>query len=146
MKIVATYNIKGGVGKTAAAVNLGHLAAADGQRVLIADLDPQAAASFLFRVRPRVKGGGTALIRGSSASTETSVDTANPAYCIQRPSVASPLCFSRMTLYNSSTTHTETSHVSGCRIFQKITYPETLEVRNTKDNTRLSRRKLRSAG
>jgi cellulose biosynthesis protein BcsQ len=65
MKVVATYNIKGGVGKTAAAVNLSYLAAADGQRVLLADLDPQAAASFLFRVRPRVKGGGTALIRGS---------------------------------------------------------------------------------
>jgi len=65
MKILATYNIKGGVGKTAAAVNLSHLAAADGLRVLIADLDPQAAASFLFRVRPRVKGGGAALIRGS---------------------------------------------------------------------------------
>jgi cellulose biosynthesis protein BcsQ len=65
MKVVATYNIQGGVGKTAAAVNLSYLAAADGQRVLLADLDPQAAASFLFRVRPRVKGGGTALIRGS---------------------------------------------------------------------------------
>ena len=65
MKILATYNIKGGVGKTAAAVNLGYLAAADGLRVLIADLDPQAAATYLFRVRPRVKGGGAALIRGS---------------------------------------------------------------------------------
>jgi cellulose biosynthesis protein BcsQ len=64
MKIVATYNIKGGVGKTAAAVNLSHVAARDGLRVLLADLDPQAAASYLFRVRPRVKGGGTALIRG----------------------------------------------------------------------------------
>ena len=59
MKILATYNIKGGVGKTAAAVNLSHLAAADGLRVLIADLDPQAAATYLFRVRPRVKGGRT---------------------------------------------------------------------------------------
>jgi len=65
MRIVATYNIKGGVGKTAAAVNLSHLAARDGLRVLLADLDPQAAASYLFRVRPRVKGGGAALIRGS---------------------------------------------------------------------------------
>jgi len=65
MKILATYNIKGGVGKTSAAVNLSYLAAADGLRVLLADLDPQAAATFLLRVRPRVKGGGTALIRGS---------------------------------------------------------------------------------
>jgi len=64
VKIVATYNIKGGVGKTAAAVNIAYLAAAEGYRVLLCDLDPQAAASFLFRVRPRVKGGGKALIAG----------------------------------------------------------------------------------
>ena len=65
MKILATYNIKGGVGKTATAVNLGYLAARDGYRVLLWDLDPQAATSFLFRIRPRVKGGGKALIRGT---------------------------------------------------------------------------------
>jgi len=65
MKILATYNIKGGVGKTATAVNLSYLAARDGLRVLLADLDPQAAATYLLRVRPRVKGGGKALIQGS---------------------------------------------------------------------------------
>jgi chromosome partitioning protein len=64
VKILATYNIKGGVGKTATAVNLGYLAARDGYRVLLWDLDPQGAASFLFRIKPRVKGGGKALIRG----------------------------------------------------------------------------------
>jgi cellulose biosynthesis protein BcsQ len=64
MKVLAAYNIKGGVGKTAAAVNIAYLAASDGWRVLLWDLDPQAAASFLFRVRPRVKGGGKALIAG----------------------------------------------------------------------------------
>ena len=64
MKIIASYNIKGGVGKTATAVNIAYLAAADGYRVLLWDLDPQAAASFLFRVKPRVKGGGKALIAG----------------------------------------------------------------------------------
>ncbi|HUZ51308.1 MAG TPA: AAA family ATPase [Streptosporangiaceae bacterium] len=64
MKVVAAYNIKGGVGKTATAVNIAYLAAADGYRVLLWDLDPQAAASFLFRVKPRVKGGGKALIAG----------------------------------------------------------------------------------
>jgi cellulose biosynthesis protein BcsQ len=65
MKTFATYNIKGGVGKTATAVNLSYLAARDGYRVLLWDLDPQGAASFLFRIRPRVKGGGKALIRGT---------------------------------------------------------------------------------
>ena len=66
MKVVATYNIKGGVGKTSAAVNLAALAAQDGLRTLLWDLDPQGAASFLFRVRPRVKGGGGKLVRGRS--------------------------------------------------------------------------------
>ena len=46
MKIFATYNIKGGVGKTATAVNLSYLAAMDGYRVLLWDLDPQGAASY----------------------------------------------------------------------------------------------------
>ena len=64
MKIIATYNIKGGVGKTASAVNLSYLAARDGLRVLLWDLDPQGAASFLFRVEPKVKGGSKQLIRG----------------------------------------------------------------------------------
>jgi chromosome partitioning protein len=45
-------------------VNLGALAAADGRRTLIWDLDPQGAATFLFRVRPKVKGGGRKLVRG----------------------------------------------------------------------------------
>ena len=67
MKIFATYNIKGGVGKTAAAVNLGYLAARDGYRALLWDLDPQGAASYLFRIKPRVKGGGKALIRGTKS-------------------------------------------------------------------------------
>lgn len=64
MKILATYNIKGGVGKTAAAVNLAHRAAAEGRRVLVWDLDPQGAATFYFRVKPKVKGGGEALVSG----------------------------------------------------------------------------------
>jgi chromosome partitioning protein len=67
LKIYATYNIKGGVGKTTTAVNLAYLSAADGQRTLLWDLDPQGAASFLFRIKPRVKGGGKALIRGTKA-------------------------------------------------------------------------------
>ena len=64
MKIVAVYNIKGGVGKTSTAVNLGYLAARDGRRTLIWDLDPQGSATYLFRVKPKVKGGGKALVQG----------------------------------------------------------------------------------
>jgi cellulose biosynthesis protein BcsQ len=63
--VFATYNIKGGVGKTTAAVNLAYLAAEGGQRTLLWDLDPQAAATYMFRVRARVKGGGRALIKGT---------------------------------------------------------------------------------
>jgi chromosome partitioning protein len=65
MRVFATYNIKGGVGKTTAAVNLAYLAAQAGQRTLLWDLDPQAAATYMFRVRARVKGGGKALIKGT---------------------------------------------------------------------------------
>jgi len=64
MKVLSTYTIKGGVGKTTAAVNLAHLAARDGLRTLVWDLDPQGGATYLFRVKPRVKGGGTALVGG----------------------------------------------------------------------------------
>ncbi|HYB35170.1 MAG TPA: ParA family protein [Mycobacterium sp.] len=65
MKIYATYNIKGGVGKTSAAVNLAHLAARNGFHALLWDLDPQGAATYLFRVRPKVKGGSKALVQGT---------------------------------------------------------------------------------
>ena len=65
MKVLATYNIKGGVGKTSAAVNIAYLAAQDGLRTLLWDLDPQGSATFLFRVAPKVKGGSRALLRGS---------------------------------------------------------------------------------
>lgn len=57
MKILATHNIKGGVGKTSAAVSLSYLAACDGYRTLLWDLDPQGAASFCYRIKPKVKGG-----------------------------------------------------------------------------------------
>ena len=55
VKILGVYNIKGGVGKTATAVNIAHLAAQSGLRTLIWDLDPQAAATFYLRVKPKVK-------------------------------------------------------------------------------------------
>jgi chromosome partitioning protein len=70
VKTLATYNIKGGVGKTASAVNLAYLAARGGLRTLLWDLDAQGAASYLLRVRPRVKGGGKALVRGKRSLEE----------------------------------------------------------------------------
>lgn len=70
MKVYATYNIKGGVGKTSVAVNLAHLAARNGHHTLLWDLDPQGAATYLFRVRPKVKGGSKALVQGTRSLDE----------------------------------------------------------------------------
>jgi chromosome partitioning protein len=64
--VLATYNIKGGVGKTSAAVNLAYLAARDGASTLLWDLDPQGASTFLLRVKPKIKGGGRRLVRGKT--------------------------------------------------------------------------------
>ncbi len=50
MKIISSYSIKGGVGKTALAVNLAFAFREAGHRTLLIDLDPQGAASFYFRV------------------------------------------------------------------------------------------------
>lgn len=63
MRTLAVYNIKGGVGKTTTAVNLAYLSAREGRRTLLWDLDPQAAATYLFRVKPRVRGGSGRLVR-----------------------------------------------------------------------------------
>lgn len=67
MKSIAASSVKGGVGKTTAAVNLADAAAATGARVLVWDLDPQGAATFCFRVRPEVAGGARALVKRSGA-------------------------------------------------------------------------------
>jgi chromosome partitioning protein len=64
------------VGKTSAAVNLGALAAHDGRRTLLWDLDPQGAASFLLRVKPKVKGAGRKLVRGRRDPFEVPKGTA----------------------------------------------------------------------
>jgi cellulose biosynthesis protein BcsQ len=60
------YSIKGGVGKTAAAVNLAHAAGSEGNRTILCDLDPQGSATYYFRVRPAKKFGPGKLIAGGS--------------------------------------------------------------------------------
>jgi len=63
MKTIACYSIKGGVGKTATAVNLAYWAAKSGIRTLLIDLDPQGASSFYFRVKPSNKNWGKRFFR-----------------------------------------------------------------------------------
>lgn len=76
MKVLATYSIKGGVGKTTAAVNLAAEAARAGARVLLWDLDPQGAATFFVRVEPHLRGGAARLVsrRGDLADHVRATD------------------------------------------------------------------------
>ncbi len=64
MKVVAVYNLKGGVGKTASVVNFAYLAAEQGPKTLLMDLDPQGSSSFFFRIRPSKKFNAEKLAKG----------------------------------------------------------------------------------
>ena len=64
MTTLAVFHIKGGVGKTAAAVNLSYLAAQSGAPTLICDLDPQGSATYYFRVKPKVKAAEKIFLKG----------------------------------------------------------------------------------
>lgn len=67
MKTVAFYNLKGGVGKTAAAVNLAYLAARSGLPTLLWDLDPQAAATWYLGVETGFDAKAKKLLKGKAA-------------------------------------------------------------------------------
>ena len=71
MRTLAFYNIKGGVGKTTAAVNIAYLCAAEGNRTLLWDLDPQGAACFYYRRKARLKRSPEKLIRNRKKLTES---------------------------------------------------------------------------
>ena len=64
MTTLAIYSNKGGVGKTAAAVNLSYLAAQAGVKTLLCDLDPQSSATYYFRVKPKLRSGAKGFIKG----------------------------------------------------------------------------------
>jgi len=64
LSIIALYHVKGGVRKTAAAVNLSYLASLEGHPTLLMDLDPQGSASYYFRIRPSKGHRAKQLIKG----------------------------------------------------------------------------------
>jgi len=78
MRVVSLSSIKGGVGKTTAAVNFAHLAADRGARVLLWDLDPQGAATYTLGVGARVAGGARRLATKSKRLSRSMVGTAHP--------------------------------------------------------------------
>ncbi len=71
MRTIAFYSLKGGVGKTAAAVNIAYLASQAGVSTLLWDLDPQGASSWYLAGADRVKGHKlSALMKGKTPIAE----------------------------------------------------------------------------
>ena len=71
MTTLAIYSNKGGVGKTAAAVNLAYLAAQSGQVTLLCDLDAQGSSTYYFRVKPGIKRKARGLVKGKKQVNES---------------------------------------------------------------------------
>lgn len=62
MVTLALYNLKGGVGKTATAINLAYLAAKEGYKTLVWDMDPQGSSSFYLGVEATAKNESRKLL------------------------------------------------------------------------------------
>ena len=78
MVTIALYNLKGGVGKTAATVNFAYLSAKQGFKTLIWDLDPQGSSSFYLGATATVKNEAKKILNGeldlSSAIQQTAYE------------------------------------------------------------------------
>ena len=71
MITIALYNLKGGVGKTAAAINLAFLAAKEGYKTLVWDLDPQGSSSFYLGVHAAIKNETKKILNSEISLAET---------------------------------------------------------------------------
>ncbi len=69
MTVIGIYNIKGGVGKTAASVNLAYLSSMEGYKTLLWDLDPQGSSSFYY---DKVQGNEASLKKIITGKVELS--------------------------------------------------------------------------
>lgn len=78
MRTLAFYNLKGGVGKTAAAVNLAWCAAQEGLAVCLWDLDPQGAASWYLRDTTGLDIKAKKLLKGKDTLASQSRPTELP--------------------------------------------------------------------
>lgn len=78
MKTLAFYNLKGGVGKTTSAVNFAYLAAQEGHRTLLWDLDAQGAATFYLRISPMLKTKARKLLENKKQVKRVIKATAYP--------------------------------------------------------------------
>jgi cellulose biosynthesis protein BcsQ len=76
MITVALYNLKGGVGKTASCVNFAYLAAKDGFKTLLWDIDPQGSTTFYYKVKPKDVSGRKKLI-SKDAKLESAIMATN---------------------------------------------------------------------
>ncbi|MCW3092148.1 MAG: Cobyrinic acid a,c-diamide synthase [Ferruginibacter sp.] len=76
MITVALYNLKGGVGKTASCVNFAYLAAKDGFKTLLWDIDPQGSTTFYYKIKPKDAPGIKKLV-SKDANLETAIMSTN---------------------------------------------------------------------
>ena len=76
MVTLAFYNLKGGVGKTAATINLAYLAAKEGYKTLVWDMDPQGSSSFYLGAEASTKNESKKLLSGEMDLLEAVQKTA----------------------------------------------------------------------
>ena len=78
MTTIAFYNLKGGVGKTTSAINLAYLAAKEGFKTLLWDLDPQGSSSFYLGVNTAVKNESKKVLKSDIDLISTVQDSKYP--------------------------------------------------------------------